>query len=92
MIEHFSHRIGDLEVRTCNLNLMQKGTHKTAEIVKWHKYDHKEEETCHTIASWKKYSDNEFEMHFTGKRPFYENPEEFFELARIGQTHLDDTE
>ena len=85
----FKTRIGDLEVRTCSINLTQKEPHETAEIIKWHRYSHKEEETYHTIASWRKYSNSEFELHFTGKRPFYENSEEFFELARIGQTHLD---
>ena len=78
-------RIGDIELRTCDICLTTSGEHVKAEIVKWHN----EGNACHTIASWRE-SESGFDLNFVGGLPFEVcNGREFWRLARTGQDHLD---
>ena len=80
----FDIRMGEFIVRSCDKNLMQKGDHMCAEIVKWCSID-----TCFTIAHWDRDSDG-FYLKFVGDRPMEEcDPHEFFNLVRMGQLLLD---
>ncbi|MDH3355794.1 MAG: hypothetical protein OEL79_11340, partial [Chromatiales bacterium] len=64
-LERLVMRVADVELRTCDIHLTSTGEHVTAEIVKWHDG----EETCHTIACWRKGKDG-FDLSFIGDRPF----------------------
>ena len=85
-IQRFVMRICDVEVRTCDKSLCSTGFQETAEIVKWHDG----EETCHTIAAWRK-SKEGYDLHFVGGRPFDDcDSDVFWRLAKAGQDYLDD--
>ena len=83
MIEHFSRRIGDLEVRTCDFQLLQKDEHTTIEIV-----NHTKEGGSYNIAFWKQHS--EFaSLRIRDNVPLHIiDGKTFFKLATIGQKHL----
>ena len=78
----FSCRIEDLEVRSCNHQLLQSEPHTTAEIVRWSKAD-----TCHTIAYWI-LTNAGLDLRFCGSEPFRENHIHFMKLAEMGQDFL----
>ena len=85
-IEKFVMRIGDIEVRTCDIHLCDTGSHVTAEIVKWQGRG----KTCHTIASWRR-DDEGYDLYFIGGRPFDAcSGGVFWKLAKAGQDRLDD--
>lgn len=49
--DHFSYRRGNLELRSCDVHLMQKGIHTCAEIVIW--APNEGGEFCCTVAYFK---------------------------------------
>ena len=76
-------RIEDLEVRTCDENLLSHGTAETMSIVRWNK------NVCFCLAYWTKDSEG-YNLNFIKGRPFDDDidKEEFWLLAEIGQKHL----
>lgn len=75
-------KINDLELRSCDENLTSIKEHSTCEIVKW------EKSSCYTVAFWKE--NNEcFDLKFVGNRPFSEDKDNFWKLAKIGQDFLE---
>jgi len=56
-MKEFRKRDGDIEIRSCNDNLLQTGEHTTAEIVQWYKKDN-----CITIAFFEKEEGWEFRL------------------------------
>ncbi len=83
-MKHFKYRVGNLEVRSADKYLMQAGEHVKAEIILWHT----DNKSCHTVASWQRDSEG-FNLHFVGNRPFKVEELYFFQLAKVGQDHLD---
>ena len=82
-MDRFSVRIKNVEVRSCNDNLMSYEPHTTAEIIKW------DDRTCFTIASWRRDSCGYY-LRFVGSRPFSScGGVVFWLLGTIGQEHLD---
>ncbi len=79
----FNIRIDNLEVRSCNENLLSVGDHTKAEIVKW-----EDEASCYTLAYWTKDSEG-YDLQFVGNRPFDVDEQLFMELAKQGQLILD---
>ena len=86
-MEKFNFKIGDLELRSCNKQLISSLNQETAEIVKWMKKDNVGE-YCYTVAYWIE-SNEGFDLKFVGNRPFKLNYERFMHLADIGQKMLD---
>ena len=80
----FKFRIGDLELRSCDEDLLQRGKHIKAEIVKWTSND-----TCYLIAVYNQDNDGYFDLKFVGNRPFDADQEMFMLLAKMGQEILD---
>ena len=83
-MKKFNYKVANLEVRSVSKYLLNNGEHVTAEIVLWHKHG----KSCHTIAYWKKGSEG-FDLHLVGSRPFKVQELFFFQVAKIGQDHLD---
>lgn len=81
----FKIRKGNIELRSCNEQLLQEGEHTIAEIVQWCDND----TYCITIAYFKKNKEDEYYLEFVGGRPFeYDiDPINFMRLAKIGH-HL----
>lgn len=79
----FNLRKDNLEVRSCNENLLSGGDHTTAEVVKW---DVEERPSC--LAYWTKDSEG-YDLQFVGNRPFDVDEQLFMELAKQGQLILD---
>lgn len=79
----FNIRIDNLEVRSCNENLLSVGDHTKAEIVKW-----EDEASCYTLAYWTKDSEG-YDLQFVGNRPFGADWRLFMDLAQQGQKLLD---
>jgi len=82
----FNYRIGNIEARSCNGNLMEKRPHITAEIIEWKK----DKESCCTIAYWKEDKEG-YSLKFVGSRPIQPTIDfvNFFKLIKIGQMMLD---
>lgn len=81
----FSLRIEDLEVRSCNENLLLDRIHDRAEIVKWESL--KDVEYCGTVAYWERVKGG-YELRFINDRPFNVDPVIFMGLAKQGQRML----
>ena len=84
----FNLRIEDLEVRSCNINLLSDGEHDRAEIVKWSRSRDKKEHCC-TVAYWN-LDKEDYNLQFVGNRPFDADTGIFMKLAKHGQQILDD--
>jgi len=84
----FNLRIEDLEVRSCNINLLSDGEHNRAEIVEWSKGRDKKESTC-TLAYWN-LDEEGYDLQFVGGRPFNTDSVVFMKLAKHGQQILND--
>lgn len=81
-VELFVMRIGDLEVRTCDINLADAGPHCRTEIVK-HQGD-----SCIAIAHWVRHSEG-FDLKFICDWPFrYADVETFWRIAKAGHEHM----
>lgn len=86
----FVKRIGDLEARTCSLDLsgtdLKEAEAFTISIVKWNKDD----ESCYVVAYFHRSAANEFDLHFVGGRPFDNkiNGEIFMGLAKYSYNLL----
>lgn len=85
---NFNLRIEDLEVRSCNNNLMPNGKHERAEIVKY-SHDTDGKEFCWTVAYWIKEKEG-YNLKFVGGRPFNVYGELFMKIAKQGQILLDE--
>ena len=77
----------DIELRSCSQRLLSDGEHTTAEIVKWWIYE--EKPACHTLAYWIK-NEEGFDLKFVFDRPFKEDKDIFWMLAKYGQELLED--
>lgn len=85
----FSIRVKDLEVRSCNDNLLSGGEHTKAVIVKWSRKA-SDEEYCYAVAKYDRGSEG-FDLTFIGSRPFdCTDRLTFFNLAEQGQRLLDE--
>ena len=83
-LEHLSMLRGNLEVCTCDKYLTNVGPHVRAKICAW------EAGLQCVIAAWRQ-DDEGFDLCFLGNRPFrFASPQAFWELAHIGQQHLDE--
>lgn len=82
----FRLKISNLELRSCNDNLLDGPEHTTAEIVQWSE----DGKNCWTIASWRQCREGYYDLHFSGIRPFGAavNTEIFMMLAKYGQDFL----
>lgn len=86
-MKKFNFRVKDLEVRSCDENLLTDGKHDKAEIVKWAEGTDKNK-YCFTVAYWEK-SKEGYNLLFVGGRPFDEDSMLFMKLAKQGQQMLD---
>ena len=76
------YKIGDeLELRTCDISLTQRGEPETLEIIKW------EGSSCYTLAYWKK-----GDLMFVGDRPLNVDQDDFFRLVKYGYETLKEGE
>ena len=82
----FDLRIKDLELRSCDVNLVSFKEHTRAEIVKW-KIDNKGDEFCFTVASWD-VNDEGFELKMCCDRFLDVDKDIFWILAVEGQRLL----
>jgi hypothetical protein len=82
----FNLRIEDLEVRSCDSNLLSSSEHTRAHIVKWSN-DTDKKEYCWTIAYWIEGKET-IDLQFVGARPFEVDWELFMKIAREGQRML----
>lgn len=81
-------KIGDLELRSCNSNLLSSTPHSTANIVRVER-DREDKPYCYSLAYWTKGSEG-FTLQFVADRPFrYASAEDFWFLAEFGQKFLD---
>ena len=78
----FTFRIDDLELRSCNKNLLEEGEHTTAEIVKWFK-----EDTCYVVAHWVLGREC-YDLMFVSDRFIKVDKSVLMELAEMGQNIL----
>jgi hypothetical protein len=85
----FNLRIEDLEVRSCNINLLSDGEHNRAEIVEWSKGTGKTQSHSCTLAYWN-LDEEGYDLQFVGGRPFDTDTGIFMKLAKHGQQILDD--
>lgn len=73
----------ELGLRSCGKHLLREGVeHTTAEIIKW------QGDTCFVLAYWVKDSEG-YDLKFVGSRPFNEDRDTFWLLAKQGQRMLD---
>ncbi len=86
--EPLSLRIGHLELRTCDENLLQRRELVTAEVIRWEKQTDKPGEYCYVLAMWRR-SKEGYSMEFIGGRPFDAPQDVFWRLAKFGQEFLD---
>lgn len=84
----FSVSSGDLELRSCNDNLLTSVPHTTAEIIKWERDD--EKQYCFAVAYWTRDKEG-YDLRFVGDRPFDKDIDSasFMSLAKTGQDLLD---
>lgn len=87
-LDPLSLRIGNLELRTCDENLLQRREIVTAEVIRWEKQTDKPGEYCYVLAMWRKGKEG-YSLEFIGGRPFDANRDVFWRLAVFGQEHLD---
>lgn len=86
-IQPLSMRIGDLELRTCDENLLQRRQLSTLEIIRWEKKDDGSSYN-YVAAMWRMDKDGYFSLEFIGDRPFSTDPKVFWKLAQFGQEYL----
>lgn len=72
-------KIEDLELRSCNRSLGQKGKHDRLEIVKWN------DDMCHTLAHW-----HDYNLQYCIDRPLKPDVdfELFHKLTKVGYSLL----
>jgi len=80
----FKMRVGNIEARSCDENLLSSKEHVTIEIIKWFEGDKR----CLTIAYWEKGKEG-YDLKFAGDRPFEVKPALFFRIAKSAQEYLD---
>ncbi len=83
----FSKRIGDLELRTCDENLLQRRSLVTMEIIKWTQRA-AGPDFCFVVAMWRRDREGNYGLEFIGDRPFHETLADFWDLAKFGQEFL----
>ena len=85
-MKYYNKKLGNLEFRTCNSNLLDSGKYVTGEIIQHG------DNFCWTIAYWE--HDESFDLRFVGSRPFDSNvgSRNFWKLAKIGQEYLEKSE
>ncbi len=88
ILSPLSLRIGDLELRTCDENLLQRRALTTAEVIRWEKRD-AAPEFCYVLAMWRKGKEG-YSLEFIGGRPFDAPEKTFWRLAKFGQESLDE--
>ena len=81
-----SFRIGNLELRSCDENLLRVKIFTTLEIVYWENKGH-----CWVVAHWEEGNSGEYSLVFCVGRPFndYIDREVFWDLAYSGQKALE---
>jgi hypothetical protein len=79
--------IGDLELRSCDENLLQRKALVTLEIIRWNKQD-KGTDYCFVVAMWRHDREGYYNLEFIGDRPFDVDRKTFWALARFGQEYL----
>ena len=77
-------RIGNIEFRTRDKNLLNRLPHVTGQVVAWESDDR-----CYTIACWD-YKEEGYDLRFIGDRAFRLD-ENVWELLAYGQRYLDST-
>ena len=84
-MEKFNYRIGNIEVRSCDIHLTSNSVHDRAEIVKWNKKEG-DGEYCYTLAYFIPDDEHDFNLKFVGDRPHNEgvSPRIFMHLAETG--------
>jgi len=85
-MKKFKHKVGSLEVRSCDEHLLQTGKPVTAEIVYWNS-----NVSCYTLAHFRKNLHGEdFDLKFVGSRPFDSHiPNDvFMSIASFGYNKL----
>ena len=82
----FSFKVGNLEVRSCDKNLLQEGEHVTAEIIEWKVCDGKP--YCSTVAHWVDSGEKYFDLLFISSRPYEVDKHDLFYLAELGHKNL----
>lgn len=85
----FNFKLKNLELRTCDKNLVGDTEHTTAEIIQW-EIRGDEDKFCFVVAYWIK-SREGYDLQFVGQRPFDTDRDIFWKLAKVGQTFLNET-
>ena len=77
-------RIGNIEFRTCDKNLLNRLPHATGQVVAWESDNH-----CYTIACWDyKEKEEGYDLHFICDRAF-KLDEDIWDILAYGQKYLD---
>ena len=82
-MESWKMRLGTLEARSCNENLLREGEHTTIEIVEWENVGN-----CYVIAYFNRDKEGDFDLTFINHRPFDVDPNNFFVVASEAYRYL----
>jgi hypothetical protein len=80
MENRFSFRMGNIELRSCNKNLLQAGEHDRAEIIRW-RTDLKGNNSCVAIAVFRPKSEG-YDLSFVGEGPL-DKTVDWFDLRKL---------
>ena len=85
-------RIGDLELRTCDENLLSRKALTKAEVVRWQEttIGGETRPSCYAVAIFSQDREGYWSVEFVGSRPFDVNREDFWRLLEFGQKFLSD--
>ena len=84
-MKQYNKRIDDLELNTCNKNLLSSGKQERMEICQWFAKTTRKV----VIAYWSIPTDEGVDLKFVGSRPFNVDKKIFWKLAKIGQKKME---